>query len=43
MISKSEDYKKAIEFSPKQQKLYYAYGAFLLDKNRNDEAREILV
>ncbi len=35
-------YKKAMEFSPKQQKLFYAYGAFLFDQNRNDEAREIL-
>lgn len=35
-------YKKAIEFSPKQQTLLVAYSGFLIDQNRNDEAIELL-
>ena len=35
-------YKKAIELSPKQQKLLIAYSGFLTDQNRNDEAVGLL-
>ena len=37
-----DSYKKALELSPKQQKIYYAYGQFLLDQHRESHAREIL-
>ncbi len=42
-LKKAENcYKKAIELSPRQQKLYYPYGSFLLNQGRNSEAYEIL-
>lgn len=37
-----EQFKKVIELSPKRQQMYYSYARFLIDRNRKDEAYDLL-